>query len=201
MTIGNFGALAQSNIKRMLAYSSIAHAGYIMVAIASGSKSGAASVIFYTATYAVMNIGAFAIVAHLSGEGERFVTIDDYKGLARRSPVLAFAMTVFILSFIGIPLTGGFLAKYLVFQSSIKAGLIWLTIFGVFNSAVAAYYYLRVIVVMYMFEDGPSLQKLAIPKMLATALVMLVLLTIVLGVFPGQVIQLTLDAAAELLVH
>jgi len=96
MTIGNFGALAQSNIKRMLAYSSIAHAGYIMVAIASGSKSGAASVIFYTATYAVMNIGAFAIVAHLSGEGERFVTIDDYKGLARRSPVLAFAMTVFI---------------------------------------------------------------------------------------------------------
>jgi len=201
MTIGNFGALAQSNIKRMLAYSSIAHAGYIMVALAAGSKSGAASVIFYTATYAVMNIGAFAIVAHLSGEGERFVTIDDYKGLAHRAPILAFAMTVFILSFIGIPLTGGFLAKYLVFQSSIKAGLIWLTIFGVFNSAVAAYYYLRVIVVMYMFEDTSSLPKLKLPKMLATALVILVLLTVILGVFPGQVIQLTLDAAAELLVH
>ena len=201
MTIGNFGALVQINIKRMLAYSSIAHAGYILVALAADSKSGASSVIFYTATYALMNIGAFAVITHLSGEGERFVTIDDYKGLAHRSPLLALAMTVFMLSFIGIPLTGGFLAKYLVFQSAIKAGLVWLTIFGVFNSAIAAYYYLRVIVVMYMFEGDDSVPSIPAPKMMITALVMLVWLTIYLGVFPGQVIQFTMDAAVDLLIH
>ena len=201
MTIGNFGALVQSSVKRMLAYSSIAHAGYILVALAAMGQLGAAAAIFYTATYAAMNVGAFAVVTHLAGEGEKFVTIDDYRGLARRSPALALALTVFMLSLIGIPLTGGFMGKYLVFQVAIKANLIWLTIFGVANSAIAAYYYLRVIVVMYMQDPVDDTTLPAIPKMLLTALVTLIFFTFYLGILPVQIIQYTISAGADLLVH
>src|SRR5207302_10991344 len=160
MTLGNFGALMQNNVKRMLAYSSIAHAGYLLVAFAAaalqtssgGRQVALSAAIFYTAAYAVMNIGAFAVVSHLAGSGERFTSIDDYAGLGRRSPLLAFTLTIFMLSLIGIPLTGGFFAKYYVFSAALQNNLVWLTIIGVVNSAVAAYYYLRLIVVMYMRE-------------------------------------------------
>src|SRR5947199_2072861 len=120
MTLGNIGALVQQNVKRLLAYSSIAHAGYLLVAFAALPQNGIPSAMFYTASYAAMNIGAFAVVSHFSGAGERYVTLDDYSGLGRRSPVLAAALTLFLLSLIGIPVTAGFFAKFYVFSAALQ---------------------------------------------------------------------------------
>ena len=130
MAVGNIMALSQTNIKRMLAYSSIAHAGYLLVAFAAAREIGISAAIFYATTYAAMNVGAFAIISHFAGEGERFVTFDDFAGLGRRSPVLAACLTIFLLSLIGIPLTGGFFAKFYVFSAALQANLIGLTIIG-----------------------------------------------------------------------
>jgi NADH-quinone oxidoreductase subunit N len=203
MTIGNLGALVQSNVKRMLAYSSIAHAGYLLVAFAAGAAAGGArdvsvsAAIFYTAAYAAMNVGAFAVVSHFGSTGEKYVTIDDYAGLGRRSPLLAFTLTIFMLSLIGIPLTGGFFAKYYVFRAALQANLVWLTIIGVVNSAIAAYYYLRLIVVMYMREPSMEAPPEHVSPAMSAALVIAAIATIYLGVVPGKVVDsATLGAKA-----
>lgn len=188
MTMGNLGALVQNNVKRMLAYSSIAQAGYILVAFAAANQTGMTAAIFYTAAYAAMNVGAFAVVSHISSTGERYVSIDDYAGLGRRSPLLAFTLTIFMLSLIGIPLTGGFFAKYYVFNAALNANLVWLTIIGVVNSAVASYYYLRLIVMMYMREPSVELPPEPVSPAMSAALVLAAIATIYLGVVPGQVV-------------
>ncbi|MEO5935916.1 MAG: NADH-quinone oxidoreductase subunit N [Terriglobales bacterium] len=198
MTLGNVGALLQNNVKRMLAYSSIAHAGYILVAFASLQEIGISAAIFYTATYAAMNVGAFAVVSHFASEGERYVSIDDYAGLGRRSPVLAVTLTIFMLSLIGIPLTGGFMGKLLVFSAALKADLVWLTIIGVVNSAIAAYYYLRLIVVMYMKEGDDSVVLTPVPVAVAASLILAAALTIYMGVAPGHILDLATQGAQEL---
>ncbi len=197
MTLGNLGALVQNNVKRMLAYSSIAHAGYLLVAFAAGNELGRTAVIFYTAAYAAMNVGAFAVVSHISTSGERYVSIDDYAGLGRRSPLLAFTLTIFMLSLIGIPLTGGFFAKYYVFSAALKANLIGLTIIGLVNSAVAAYYYLRLIVVMYMREPAIEGAPEPVTPAMSMALVLAALATIYLGVVPSQVVDYATVGAQE----
>src|SRR5438270_101880 len=148
-----FGA---TSIKRMLAYSSIAHAGYLLVAFAANPDLGISAAMFYTASYAVMNAGAFLVISHFGSLRERYVTLEDYAGLGRRQPLLAATLTIFMLSLIGIPITGGFLAKFYVFTAALKANLVGLVILGVINSAIAAYYYLRVIVYMYMREPLES---------------------------------------------
>ena len=198
MTIGNVGALLQNNVKRMLAYSSIAHAGYVLVAFAARHELGATAAIFYAAAYAAMNVGAFAVVTHFASDSERYVAIDDYAGLGRRSPVLAFTLTVFLLSLIGIPATGGFLAKFYVFSAAIKSDLIWLTIIGVVNSAIAAYYYLRLIVVMYMKEGDDSVKLTPVPFSVAFSLLVAAALTIYLGVMPGGALELARQGAQSL---
>src|ERR1019366_9317268 len=152
MPIGSVAALVQSNIKRLLASSSIAHAGSLLVAFAALPENGIPAVMFYTASYAAMNVGAFAVGSHFAGAGESYVNLEDYAGLGRRSPILAATFTVFLLSLIGIPITGGFFAKFYVFSAALQANLVWLTVIGVLNSAIGAYYYLRIIVVMYMRE-------------------------------------------------
>src|SRR5271170_6989999 len=156
MVIGNFAALTQKNVKRMLAYSSIAHAGYVMVAIAAHNQIGIAAAMFYLAAYSFMNIGAFAVVTHFSRQGEKFVNIDDLAGLGWKQPGTAAFFSIFLLSLIGIPLTGGFFGKFYIFKAALDADLVWLSILGLLSSAVAAYYYLRIIVVMYMHEPGES---------------------------------------------
>ncbi|PYV47773.1 MAG: NADH-quinone oxidoreductase subunit N, partial [Acidobacteria bacterium] len=150
MSIGNISALVQGNVKRLLAYSSIAHAGYLLIAFASLPANGIPAAMFYTAAYAAMNVGAFAVIGHFAGTGERYVTLEDYAGLGKRSPGLAAILTVFLLSLIGIPITGGFFAKFYVFSAALQGShpLVGLVIIGVLNSAIAAYYYLRIIVVM-----------------------------------------------------
>ncbi len=199
MTIGNLGALLQNNVKRMLAYSSIAHAGYILVAVAARRPEGIAAVLFYSASYAAMNVGAFAVASHFASRGEKYVSIDDYAGLGRRSPVLAATLTVFMLSLIGIPLTGGFFAKFYVFTSALASNLVWLTVIGLVNSAIAAYYYLRLIVVMYMKEGDDSVEIVPVPVAVATSLLLAAGLTIYLGVAPGSVLAYAGRAAHDLL--
>ena len=199
MCLGNLGALVQTNVKRLLAYSSIAHAGYLLVAFAAAPEVGVSAAMFYTAAYAAMNVGAFAVISHFANAGEKYVTLDDYAGLGRRSPVLAATLTIFLLSLIGIPATGGFFAKFYVFSAALKADLVGLTIIGVINSAVAAYYYLRIIVVMYMRESREEIPVRGIPLGLGTALVVSLAATIYLGVLPGRVLDYALASANQLM--
>jgi NADH-quinone oxidoreductase subunit N len=199
MTLGNVGALVQQNVKRLLAYSSIAHAGYLLVAFAALPNNGIPAAMFYTASYAAMNVGAFAVVSHLAGAGERYVSLDDYAGLGRRSPVLAATLAIFLLSLIGIPMTGGFFAKFYVFSAALQANLVGLTIIGVLNSAVGAYYYLRIIVVMYMREAREELPAIPVSPALGAAIGISIAATLYLGLLPGRVLEYASRSAAELL--
>ena len=199
MTIGNVAALVQDNVKRLLAYSSIAHAGYLLVAFAALPANGIPAAMFYTASYAAMNVGAFAIVSHFAGAGETRVTLESYSGLGRRSPLLAASLTIFLLSLIGIPVTGGFFAKFYVFSSALQANLIGLTIIGVLNSAVGAYYYLRLIVAMYMREPKEETELATPPISLRLALALCLVATIYLGILPGRVLNYANRSAAMLL--
>jgi NADH-quinone oxidoreductase subunit N len=151
MTVGNVAALLQTNLKRMLAYSSIAHAGYVLVAIVAGGTDGAAAALVYLAVYSLMNLGAFGILARLGDQEER-VLLSDLAGVGFRHPALAFAMTVFMLSLGGIPPTAGFMGKVYLFGVALDAGLIPLVVIGVLNSVISVFYYLRVTVAMYMQE-------------------------------------------------
>jgi NADH-quinone oxidoreductase subunit N len=190
MTIGNFAALTQTNLKRLLAYSSIAHAGYILVALTAHSATGTAAAMFYLGAYAFMNIGAFAVVIHIAGKGERNLRVDDLAGLGRRQPVTAALLTIFLLSFIGIPFTGGFFGKFYIFEAALQSHLVWLTVLGLLNAAVSAYYYLRLLVVMYMFEPGEVANTIApLSPGLSAALLLPALGTIVLGVLPDVVLD------------
>ncbi|HLV85954.1 MAG TPA: NADH-quinone oxidoreductase subunit N [Candidatus Sulfotelmatobacter sp.] len=203
MTLGNLGAMMQSNVKRLLAYSSIAHAGYLLVAFAmtsaDNSANGIAAAMFYTAAYAAMNVGAFAVVSHFASTDERYLTLEDYEGLGRTSPLLAATLTIFLLSLIGIPMTGGFFAKFYVFSAALRANLIWLTLIGVANSGVGAYYYLRIIVVMYMREPRKVVPVAPIPGGLGVALAVSLIATIYLGILPNRVLQFAQHSAQELL--
>ena len=191
MCIGNLGAMLQSNVKRMLAYSSIAHAGYLMVAFASASNHelGISAAMFYAASYAAMNIGAFAVVTHMSGTGERYSLIDDYSGLGKRSPVLAAALTFFLLSLIGIPLTGGFFAKFYVFSAAMRSHLIWLTLIGVVNSGMGSYYYLRLIVRMYFYEPQTAEPAPRLRFGVAAAIAISLIAVLWLGVLPNSILH------------
>lgn len=189
MTLGNIGALVQDNVKRLLAYSSIAHAGYLLVAFAALPNNGIPAAMFYLASYAAMNVGAFAVISHFGGAGERYITMEDYSGLGRRSPLLAAALTIFLLSLIGIPITGGFFAKFYVFSAALQANLVGLVIIGVLNSAIGAYYYLRIIVVMYMREPKGEVPVRPIPVGLGTALAISLVATIYLGILPGRILD------------
>lgn len=190
MTIGNFAALAQTNLKRMLAYSSIAHAGYLLVALTAKSETGTAAAMFYLAAYSLMNLGVFAVVIHISGKGETHTGIEALKGLGSREPVTAGLLTVFLLSLVGVPLTGGFFGKFYIFRAALESNLIWLTVLGLLNSAVAAYYYLRLLVMMYFHEPeagqpdpGPLAPGLRLAMILSAAG------TFVLGITPGAILE------------
>lgn len=198
MTLGNVAALVQDNVKRLLAYSSIAHAGYVLIAFAARPDLGAPAVMFYTASYAAMNVGAFAVVSHFANAGERYVTLSDYAGLGRKSPILAGALGIFLISLIGIPITGGFFAKFYVFSAALQSGLVWLTIVGVINSAIGAYYYLRLIVVMYMREPHEDVPLLPVSSPLGIAIGLALAATLYLGVLPNRVLGYVQESGRQL---
>jgi NADH-quinone oxidoreductase subunit N len=199
MTLGNLGALVQNNVKRLLAYSSIAHAGYLLVAFAAQPDLGVSAAMFYTAAYAAMNVGAFAVVSHFANAGEKYVTLEDYAGLGRTSPVLAATFTFFLMSLIGIPITGGFFAKFYVLSAALKSNLVGLAIILVLNSAVGAYYYLRIIVMMYMREPRGEVPVTPVPAAAGLAIAVCVLLTLYLGVLPGRVLDYASQSARQLM--
>jgi NADH-quinone oxidoreductase subunit N len=196
MTIGNFSALRQHNVKRMLAYSSIAHAGYVLVALTARSQTGTAAIMFYLAAYAFMNIGAFAVVSHLSGKGERFQSIEDFAGLGQKQPLTAAMLAIFLLSLIGVPLTGGFFGKFYIFKAALESRLVWLAILGLLNSAVAAYYYLRLLVMMYFREPGEAATEVEpLSPSLRLALIVPAAATLLLGIFPSKVLEFAVKSA------
>jgi NADH-quinone oxidoreductase subunit N len=161
-----------------------------MAALTARSEIGVAAAMFYLAAYALMNLGAFAVVSWLSGRGERFQSIDDFAGLGQRQPMVAAMFTIFLLSLIGVPLTGGFFGKFYIFKAALESHLVWLTVLGLLTTAVAAYYYLRVLVVMYMHEPSEAVAKAdPVPAGLRAALILPAIGTLVLGIFPGWLLD------------
>jgi NADH-quinone oxidoreductase subunit N len=199
MTFGNLVAISQTNIKRMLAYSSIAQAGYILIVLPIGTDYALAGGIFHIITHAFMKGGAFIIIATLStvAIGE---TLSDYKGLAKRSPLMAFSMMLLLFSLAGMPPLAGFASKFVLFSSAVDVSVapidnwvVWLAVAGVLNSALSLYYYVRVIKYMYV-EEGPT-ERLKLPKAMVAAVLMTVIATIVIGLYPGPVIDACQQAA------
>jgi NADH-quinone oxidoreductase subunit N len=201
MCIGNLAAVVQTNVKRMLAYSSIAHAGYILVAFAASTAVGIAAVLFYLAAYALMKVGAFLVLAHLGQTGEKRLEIQDYAGLGQKQPVLAACFSLFLLSLLGLPATGGFLGKFFAFQAALDSRIVWLVVIAAINSVVGAYYYLRVIVAMYFWEPSKEYTPTKVAPALTVALALAAIGTIYLGLFPARVLALAKTAADSLSVH
>ena len=196
MIVGNFVALAQPNVKRMLAYSSIAHAGYIMMGVAAGigSDTGISAALFYMLAYLFTNLGAFAVVIaveQLEGKG---LMLDDYKGLAKRSPMLALALAYFMLSLTGVPPSGGFSGKFFLFQAAMDADLLWLAVVGVVTSVVSGYFYLRIVYLSFMFDQEGDPAPVSNWPALNTAVALTVIATLILGLLPGTWFDLAQDA-------
>lgn len=185
MTVGNVIATAQSNIKRMLAYSSVAHAGYVLVGLAAANKDGISSAMLYLFIYCVMNIGAFAAVILARTEDGENLKISDYAGLGFRRPLLALFMTIMLLSLAGFPPTAGFVGKFYVFRSAVDAGHTWLVVVAAINTAISAFYYLRVVVTMYMKEPEEELDFHAYPSLLVFALLLVTTGVVLIGVLPS----------------
>jgi NADH-quinone oxidoreductase subunit N len=195
MTIGNMAALAQKDLKRMLAYSSIAHAGYILVGVVPGTMDGVKAVLFYLMSYAFTNIGAFAVITVLERRDEIGSNLTDYAGLGARKPLLALAMALFMFSLTGIPPFVGFWAKLYVFRAAVEANFSWLAVAGMVNSAISAFYYLAVVVQMYMRPASTEAQAEAVPLNLkgpvTITLAVSAIVTVVLGVWPTPLVNLT----------
>jgi NADH-quinone oxidoreductase subunit N len=199
MTLGNLVAIAQKNIKRMLAYSSIAHAGYILVAMVAASELSTASILYYLLAYAFMNLGAFGVVILYGRKGEENILINDYSGMASKYPLLAAAMAIFMFSLAGIPPTAGFVGKFYIFSAAIKAGYIGLAIIGVLNSALSVYFYLRVTVMMYMRNPEKEQAPLEMCPALVVALVIAVFGTLQMGIIPSQYLNLARQSILALM--
>jgi NADH-quinone oxidoreductase subunit N len=204
MTIGNLGALKQRDVKRLLAYSSIAHAGYLLVAFTAFPYDGIAAACFYTAAYAAMNVGAFAVITQIAGYDERARTLDDYTGLALKRPILSALLAFFLLSLIGIPFTGGFFGKFYVFTAAIHGGHVWLAVIGLLNSGIACFYYLRLLTALYSrpSTDAPSLggrRPVSVPA--AVGLTLAAVATLLLGILPGGAVMFAEYASHSTLIE
>lgn len=188
MILGNVIAVSQSNIKRMLAYSSVAHAGYMLAGLAAGNALGRTGVIFYLVAYTFMNLGAFGVLALLEREEEKNLMFDDYAGLGFKRPMLAALMSIFMISLAGIPPFAGFLGKYYVFAAAVNANLTWLAIVGVMTSLISVYYYLRLVIVMY-FQDGDTVVS-SYSFLSIAVLVVAAAAVIDFGVFPSSLLTI-----------
>jgi NADH-quinone oxidoreductase subunit N len=198
MVGGNLGALAQGNVKRMLAYSSIAHAGYLLTALVALPRAAAEAVLFYLVAYAAVNLGGFGALAALARDGKEPLSLGDLSGLARRRPALAAALTVFLISLTGVPVSGGFVGKFYLFWAAVSAGYAALAVVGVLMSVVSAYYYLRVVVFMYMREPVGEDTWSAVAPGAGFALAVSVALVLFLGIYPAPVLALARLAAGSL---
>ncbi|MGD0338410.1 MAG: NADH-quinone oxidoreductase subunit N [Bacteroidota bacterium] len=190
MIVGNIFALAQKNIKRMLAYSSIAHAGYILSGVTASNTLGQIGVIYYLVAYSFMNLGAFGVLSILEKDEDKNLTFDDYLGLWHRKPVLASLMALFMFSLAGIPPFAGFFGKYYVFAAAVSSGFTWLAVIGVLASLVSVYYYLHLVVVMF-FNDPDKKEEIEVPITGIIALLISAIIIVVIGLFPSTILQFT----------
>jgi len=189
MLFGSIVAIAQTNIKRMLAYSSISHAGYILIGLAAGTSTGVAGVVFYLAVYTFMNLAAFGIIALIEGENDTNLAINSYSGLGTKSPVLAALLAIIMFSLAGLPPLAGFFAKYYVFIAAVKSGLTWLAILGIISSVISVYFYLRIVVLMYFKEaEGEVIPAKSFSGFFGVAIS--VIMVILLGIIPGSLLDL-----------
>lgn len=184
MTWGNILAISQSNIKRMLAYSSIAHAGYAMIALTVGGEEGLSAGMFYLLAYTIINMGAFAVIVFFAGRKERLENIKDYAGFGIKYPFAGIALTVFMLALAGIPATAGFIGKYKIFMAAVNSGFIWLAVIGVVNSLISVWYYFGVVVTMYMKPGTEEVSPAIISPALMVAILVSFAATLHLGIFP-----------------
>jgi NADH-quinone oxidoreductase subunit N len=199
MTLGNVVALVQENIKRMFAYSSIAHVGYILVGMVTGGDLANASVLFYLLAYALMNMGAFGVVTLYGRKGEANIFIEDYRGMGFQYPALGALMAVFMFSMAGIPPTAGFFAKFYVFSAAVDKGYVWLVVIALLNSVVSVYYYFRVTVKMYMqAPEKEEVEELRFGPAVSLALGLMLIGTLWLGVYPGIYLHLAREALPQL---
>jgi NADH-quinone oxidoreductase subunit N len=199
MCVGNLAALWQSNVKRLLAYSSIAHAGYILVGVTAGGQGGVSGVMYYLVAYTLMNAGAFLLIAYLSGDGEKYVWVEDYNGLAYHRPAVAACMTVFLLSLAGFPTTAGFLGKFYIFRASIQSHLVGLTVIALLSSVVSVYYYFKLIVAMYIKETKSPSADVVLPWAMRAALAASIIGIFYLGLAPNDLTGVGIAAAKNLL--
>ncbi|HEV8129233.1 MAG TPA: NADH-quinone oxidoreductase subunit N [Candidatus Eisenbacteria bacterium] len=199
MTVGNVAAIAQTNVKRMLAYSSIAHTGYVLIGVVTGGLIGGTGAVFYLIAYVAMNLGAFAVIIVLEHAGERGDELKDYAGLGFRYPILGAVLSLFMISLSGIPPTVGFVGKLYLFGGAVQSGHILLAVFGVLNSAVSVFYYLRLLVLMYMREPQEVLPPIRVPLALAFVLLVTAVSTLWPGIFPGALFQAAQDGVKALL--
>jgi NADH-quinone oxidoreductase subunit N len=190
MTVGNVAAVVQSNIKRMLAYSSIAHAGYILIALVAGGASGISAALFYLLAYTLTNLGAFAAVISLGDDERERLVIADYGGVGQTHPLRALALTICLLSLAGFPPLAGFVGKFFVFSAAVQNNGTWLAIVGVLNSLVSVYFYLRPVIAMYIREPVPGFRTARVPALLVVALIIAVVGVILLGLFPANTVTL-----------
>jgi len=193
MIVGSVLAVVQEDVKRMLAYSSIAHAGFVLTGVVATNDRGVSGALFYLATYGITVLGGFAVVAILAGRDEQRVNLVDYKGIFADHPALSSALTLFMLSLAGVPLTSGFVAKLVVFGPAIDAGYTWLVVIGMITSAIAAFFYLRVLVVMYMQEADEVRPAIPVGRVSAGIVALIAVATVVLGLFWSPLI----DAAQQ----
>lgn len=196
MLLGNIAALVQTNIKRMLAYSSIAHAGYLLVGLVAHNSMGAQGVLFYLLAYAFMNLGAFTVIQLVGARDEKFVAISDYAGLGFQRPGLCLALSVFLVSLAGIPFTAGFTGKLFLFAAAIQSEMYWLVVIAVLASAIGIYYYLRVLVFMYMKQSESDISAIEMPVVAQVVIAIMVLGTLYLGVLPGSILRLASEAVS-----
>lgn len=194
MTLGNVAALTQTNIKRMLAYSSIAHAGYVLMGIVAATSSAYSAVLFYLLAYTFMKLGAFGLVEYLERKDRETLNISDYAGLGLSRPWVGIAMTIFMLSLAGFPPTIGFIGKFFIFRSAVEAGFIGLTVIAVLNSLVSVYYYIGVVVVMYMREPVIDFNQIPKKPLVATALILACAAILFFGLRPDSVMAYLMGA-------
>lgn len=198
LIVGSFLAIVQRDAKRMLAYSSISHAGFILVGVQAASPEGVNSVVFYAVAYTFLVIGSFGVLSIVSGEGDRNTSLDDLNGLGSRRPALALAFTIFLLAQAGVPLTSGFFAKFAVIGAAVEARSYWLAVAAMITAVVSAFLYLRIVLSMYLGEADDDAPAIAVPRAAGFAIVIALIVTVGFGILPNELDSITRDAIPQL---
>jgi NADH-quinone oxidoreductase subunit N len=198
LVIGSLSAIVQTDVKRMLAYSSISHAGFILLGVIAASERGTAAALFYLATYAFLVAGTFAVLTVLGGEGDNNFSFEAFRGLGKRKPMLSFALMIFLLAQAGVPLTSGFVAKFEVIAAAVDSESYWIAIVAMIAAVIGAYLYIKILISMFLEDPDDDAAPVIIPRTVGVVLIAAVAVTVLIGIFPGLLDGLAQDALAQL---